>query len=359
MRESTANVLENESSVAANETAEPLRQPFQAYALTFLPQLIPRVWGGRNLERYGKLLAGEDPFGESWEISDVEDQSSIIANGPYTGKTLRDLMEHHRDALLGDWPTDDRFPLLFKLLDAQKNLSVQVHPSDADLERNNARQRTGKTEAWVILEREPGARLIHGDHPEVSRDFLLDRLSNSSPLSSEEEEELFHWSETEPGDVVFVPAGTIHALGAGVLLLEVQQTSDITYRVYDWGRVGLNGRPRDLHLDDARSVEPVDSSTVPLTRLRDHSERGASELLYCEQFCMELMNLDESPLPCETDGAFHVLAGIEGASVFTSPRGDHLELHAGEFALIPAVMGPYELAAGRSKAKCLRVLRPR
>lgn len=337
---------------------------------------MERVWGGHALTRLARGAPGvsapaaraRQPVGESWEISDVEGQPSRVARGDYAGWSLRRLVEEFPDELLGPGADTDRFPLLIKLLDARQNLSVQVHPRDEDLARGPlaareeaaGRGKRGKTEAWIILDAEPGAEVIHGLAPGVDRRDLMGRLREieGGALAPGEDRDLFQWVPVEVGDVVFVPAGTIHALGGGIVLLECQETSDITYRVYDWGRPGADGRPRELHLDEAELVGEPENAPCPWARLGAAPARGArprvETVLECDKFRIEAVLLAEGTAT-EADttagGApgFHILVGLDGRARCLGPRGETLELERARPALLPAALGAYRLTgAGRS-----------
>jgi len=337
--------------------------PDLARALTFEPRLEERVWGGRALERYGKILLPGLRVGESWEISDVEGMASRVSRGPCRGSPLREIVRSFPEAILGPARKGpDSFPLLFKLIDAREDLSVQVHPSDEDLRRAGLTAH-GKTEAWVILEAEPGAGIIHGLAAGVEREafFSLMEGLRGEPLGREREEALFRWVSVNRGDVIFVPAGTIHAIGKGILLLEVQQTSDITYRIYDWGRRGDGGKPRSLHIREARAVGEPARVPCPIARIEDSpGERGIAPLMACEKFRVELLSLGagregeasstaEGPAP-----GFHVLAGYRGEVRYEAPGDEPLEIRAGSFVLLPAALGPYALHAEGGDAAVLR-----
>jgi mannose-6-phosphate isomerase len=343
---------------------------FRPYAMRFEPQLQTRVWGGRSLANLGKSLPSEQRYGESWEVSDVEGKSSRVVDGAYEGWSLTRLLEFFPSQLLGH--PIGAFPLLFKLLDAQENLSVQVHPADEDLERTGATRANpllrGKTEAWIILDAQPGAEVLHGLAPGVERADVVRRLQelDGRALSDEEVRRLFRWVEVKPGDVVFVPAGTIHALGEGIVLLEVQQTSDITYRLYDWGRLGLDGKPRRLHL--AESLEVVEPGTIrcPWTRFGEPVEEpGIRSLVDSDKFHVELVELTagrvvETTTTVGNDHEFHILAGLDDVTEYRSADGaDALSLNRGEFALLPAVLGGYSLASRGDTGRCLRVSCPK
>jgi mannose-6-phosphate isomerase len=228
--------------------------------LRFEPYLRPMVWGGRRLaEALGRPLPTGDAYGEAWVISDHASHRSVVADGPLAGRTLRDLMEHDRQDLLG--PTADRpgpFPWLVKLLDANDWLSVQVHPNDEQAARLWPGE-GGKTEAWFILDAAPGGRVYAGLKPGVEESRLRAALADGTAA------DCLHAFAPRPGDCLFLPAGTVHAVGGGVLMAEVQQTSDATFRLYDWGRVGADGRPRKLHVEEAMAC--IDWTRGPVAPL--------------------------------------------------------------------------------------------
>jgi mannose-6-phosphate isomerase len=211
------------------------------YPLTFHPIFKERVWGGRNLERlYCKALPPGVPIGESWEICDRPGDVSIVANGPLAGKDLRWLMENHASDLLGSAKSESgRFPLLIKILDAQEVLSLQVHPP---AEKAAALGGEPKTEMWYIAEAAPGAELYVGLRRGATQAEFERRLRDGTVA------DCIHRFKVRQDDAIFLPSGRVHALGAGLVIFEIQQNSDTTYRVFDWNRVGLDGKPRDLHI---------------------------------------------------------------------------------------------------------------
>ncbi len=327
---------------------------FTPYPITFVPQLQERVWGGDGLRRYGRNVAESGaPIGESWELSDVDEQLSRVASGAYEGTRLRDLLERFPTKLLGAAARapDGAFPLLVKLLDARQNLSVQVHPSDDDLARQGL-VAAGKTEAWIILDAEPGSQIVHGV---AAQGELFETLKRRGQrLTSAEEQQLFRWIDVARGDVVFVPAGTIHALGRGITLLEVQQTCDTTYRIYDWGRVGLDGAPRALHLEQAESVSSFEVVECPWSRIPAVAagEPGGAvrPLLECQYFSIELVDLAadaaEVPLtttPRDATSTCHILIGYGGGAEIVAPSSGAMSLRQGDVALLPAALGDYQL----------------
>jgi mannose-6-phosphate isomerase len=225
--------------------------------LVFEPYLRPMVWGGRRLESLvGKGLPAEGAFGESWEISGHPLHVSRVAEGPLRGVTLAELCSKHGRELFGDAPADlSRFPLLIKFLDCHEHLSVQVHPTD-ELAARLALRESGKTEAWVILEADANARIYAGLLRGTTR-ADVERAVAAGTVTS-----CLHSFTPKPGDCVFLPAGTVHAVGGGVLMAEVQQTSDATFRLFDWNRLGTDGKPRALHIRE--SLQAIDWSAGPV-----------------------------------------------------------------------------------------------
>ena len=210
--------------------------------LTFTPILKERIWGGRRLaETFGKPLPDQVPIGESWEITDRPEGVSVVATGPLAGKDLRWLMTHHGEALLGRVPAPgERFPWLIKLLDCTDDLSLQVHPP---AHKAAALRGEPKTEMWYFAETRPGSRIYVGLRNGIIREEFSRKVADGTVA------DCFHAHDTRAGDAMFVPSGRVHALGGGNLVFEIQQNSDTTYRVFDWNRVGLDGKPRDLHLE--------------------------------------------------------------------------------------------------------------
>src|SRR5215204_3567653 len=213
------------------------------YPLTFQPIFKERIWGGRNLERlYRKQLPAKNAIGESWEITDRPEGVSVIANGPLAGKDLRWLMEEHRAELLGRDFSAERFPLLIKILDCQDTLSVQVHPPAKIAAELGGEP---KTEMWYIADATAEAKLYAGLKRGVTRDEFEKRIADGSVADA------LHSLKVQAGDVMFLPSGRVHAIGAGNVIFEIQQNSDTTYRVFDWNRVGLDGTPRELHVRES------------------------------------------------------------------------------------------------------------
>ena len=223
------------------------------YPLTLQPLFKERVWGGQRLaDLYHKPLPAGASIGESWEVSDRPGDENIITNGHFAGKSLRWLMTHHLSELLGDTrPQGERFPLLVKILDAQDKLSLQVHPPAALASNLHGEP---KTEMWYIAHAEPGAELFVGLKPGVTR-TAFEQAIPAGQLA-----DCFHRITVKSGDAMFLPSGRVHAIGAGLVIFEIQQNSDTTYRVFDWNRLGLDGKPRALHI--AESLASIDFNDV-------------------------------------------------------------------------------------------------
>jgi len=302
-----------------------------------------RVWGGRRLaEVLGKDLPGPGPFGECWEISDCGDDLSVVEGGPWDGWTLRSLLGAHPEAVLGR--PGSRFPLLFKTIDASMALSVQVHPGERD-EALGVPGVRSKTEAWVILDAPPDGRIVYGLTEGADREAFFDLAAAGDAGGLEK---LLAWKGVRPGDVVFIPAGTIHAIGEGILLLEIQENSDTTYRIHDWGRAGLDGRPRALHLEEARAVRARPSGIpCPYGSLRGLGD-GLSPLVDCPPFRIQALRIDRAGASFRigTEGGFGVLGGVWGRSEVRSlDGGPPREVGRGGFLLIPAAAGGIEVRA--------------
>lgn len=241
--------------------------------ITFTPLYKERVWGGRGLEsKLGRTLPPEQVIGESWEIVDRPEAQSTVAEGDYTGKTIRDLLENHTAEIMGPhYDPQKTFPILVKWLDCQDRLSLQVHPP-AEIAPNLGGE--PKTENWYIADCDPGASLIVGLKNGVTRQQF------ETALRADQAEALVHRFPVKPGDSILVESGRMHAIDAGNLILEIQQNSDTTYRVYDWARVGLDGKPRQLHIEESlQSIDFQDYEPSTLT-----IQPGIQTLADCSEF---------------------------------------------------------------------------
>ena len=305
----------------------------KVYPLKFAPLFKEKVWGGRKLARVlGKSLPSEQRIGESWEISGYGDDVSIVANGPYQGMGLHRMAADFGEALLGTDVPPGRFPLLFKFVDATDRLSVQVHPDDA-YARRTEHGALGKTEAWVIVDARPGARLVRGLEPGV------DSATFRRAVEEGRLDEILHWIEVSPGDVIFVPAGQVHAIGAGILLYEVQQSSDVTYRVYDWGR------PRPLHVEKALEVTRFETLPDLVEGIQVEEDGGTrTALVSCPYFSVVRLDV-RSSMEDQCDGrSFHVLSVLGGRGEIRWGAHQAMPIERGESLLLPAQLGAYEVS---------------
>ncbi len=328
--------------------------PSPLYPLRFEPILKRYIWGGRRLgTELGKPLGEGSDYAESWELVDRRDDESRVAAGPLQGAMLGQLVRDRGAELLGRHHPQPRFPLLIKFLDARQTLSVQVHPNDAQAARLTQPD-LGKTEAWVVLAAEPGSLIYAG----LKRGF--DRPAFERELHRGTAELCLHRFEPRPGDCVFLPAGTVHALGAGLLVAEIQQSSDTTYRLHDWNRVGPDGQPRALHVEQALAVidferGPVDPvcSSAPNHRRQPGSRR---RLIACDKFVLDRWNLTEPATVGQPDRC-HILVVLSGAvNVAGDPAGRPLQ--RGETLLLPAALGATVIEPTESAAVLLDAYLP-
>jgi mannose-6-phosphate isomerase len=294
-----------------------------------------KVWGGRNLERLlNKNLPPGALIGETWEAW----EGCAIENGKHQGRTLGSLLEKDGEGILGAASAvKGRFPLLFKFIDAQDDLSVQVHPNDAGAQVMEG-QPFGKTEAWYILHSEPSASLILG----FSKDAESERLVSS--IRDKKLTDLLSFVQVQRGDVLFVPAGTVHAIGKGIVLAEIQENSDITYRLYDWGRAG---RGRDLHIAQALEVlecKPLAKPKIPSIVLH-HESFDQRYLVACKYFGFELLQVHKPSRELMLNEKFHLLSIIEGEADILFGQGLRWNVSAkqGQTLLLPARLGVYAI----------------
>ncbi len=305
------------------------------YPLRFRPILRRYLWGGRRLATLlGKPLGPGSDYAESWEIVDHGEDQSTVLHGHLAGATLSKLVRQRGVELLGRHHPRERFPLLLKFLDAHKTLSVQVHPNDAQAARQSPPD-AGKTEAWVVVAAEPGSLIYAGLRPGVERSTLEHAIRNGAC------EELLHRFEPSVGDCVFIPAGTVHALGAGLVVAEIQQSSDTTFRLFDWNRVGTDGRPRPLHVDQALDVIDFHRGPVGPQQPEPTETAGREMLVECEHFVLQRRRFTE-PQTVGGDDRCHILTVVEG-SVRVAGEPSAESLAAGATVLLPASLGPVEL----------------
>ncbi len=309
-----------------------------SYPLQLIPEYRDYLWGGQRL-RPGQLTA------EAWAIY----EGDRIAAGPLAGRTLADVAAEYGPALLGQRATErtgTRFPLLVKILDVAQWLSLQVHPDDALAVALEGPGHFGKTEAWHVVEAEPGAQFIAGLRSETTAEALAAAIRRGTIL------DWVQYRDVRPGDTALMPARTVHALGPGLLIYEVQQTSDLTYRVFDWNRPATPGRP--LHIEKSLAVaNPAAAATLQHAPVLGDGERA--RLATCAYFTLELIASQGKPVTLHTAGrTFHALTVIEGAAEFVpltagpqeetgTPTSAPLVLKRFDSVIIPADCGPYQL----------------
>ncbi|WP_165423740.1 type I phosphomannose isomerase catalytic subunit [Ktedonosporobacter rubrisoli] len=313
------------------------------YPIRLEASLHETIWGGRHLEQGGwkQLPAGNVAIGESWET----EVSNIVQNGLYAGKTLGDLVTEMGPALLGPQAMlvfGQRFPLLAKFLDANAQLSVQVHPEDGYAAKHE-NGKLGKTEFWYILSAEPGATIVHGFETATTRADVQSAIENVNL------DQLLHEEPVQAGDVIFVPAGTVHAIGSGVLLYELQEYSDVTYRMYDYGRLTASGKPRELHIERSLDVARFDVSPqikmhpVTLPAASGYEDRC---LVASRYFLTREMSFKEGTTLDDKTSESCIIISSLGAELEVS-YGPALEqresLARGQTMVLPAALGTYRL----------------
>ncbi len=329
------------------ENASSLKEP-----LRFERILLEKLWGGQKLTEMGLTLPDGASIGESWELSDRAESPSQVAAGNFKGRSLRGLMLSEENALLGDSKPSrsGHFPLLIKYLDASKALSVQVHPNLVEAERLSVTD-GGKSECWYVLAAEPGSLIYLGLRPEV------DAATFSKNVGSSDVVDLLQSFTVKAGQFVFVPAGTVHSIGAGITLLEVQENSDITLRIHDWDRVDAEGQARELHIDDALLVTdfenvPVGPIDATFTDCGDSNKRAA--LGECDAFAVDLLDI-AGKFPLETGNLAQVYVVTRGNGELRLPEdGGVWELRHGEVWLIPANLGPHAIESRSAELHILR-----
>ncbi|MFT6864794.1 MAG: mannose-6-phosphate isomerase [Akkermansiaceae bacterium] len=288
--------------------------------IIFSPIYMTRVWGGRSLEStYQRLLPDGQPYGESWEISDREHEQSVVDRGRFAGKTLHELWSNHREEIFGTDLTGERFPLLIKILDARDDLSIQVHPPQEVAPKLGGEP---KTEMWYIANCDPGAKLYVGVKKGSTRESFENSLSDGTVAQQ------VHAIEPGRGDSIFIASGRLHAIGAGFLIYEIQQNSDTTYRVFDWNRMGLDGKPRDLHI--AESIASIDFEDFE----PGMDTPDGNTLATCEYFTVDQLDLKAGDPITNPNDRFSItvvsgeITDIEGQTFrmgdfFIFPRGAH------------------------------------
>ena len=317
--------------------------------LKFQPLLKSTIWGGNKIIAFKHLDIQQENVGESWEISGVKGNESIVADGEYEGKNLNEVVAELKDSFLGTENYKrfgNEFPLLIKFIDANRDLSIQVHPND-EIARKQGKER-GKTEMWYVLDAKPGSYLYCGFKSQISKEEYKQRIADGTIT------DVLARHEVKAGDVFYIPAGRVHAICSGIMLAEIQQSSDVTYRIYDYNRPGLDGKPRELHTELA--AEALDFS-VSDSYGSDYSHEAnkPNVILDTEFFCVRVSDLDKA---CHYDmkgfDSFVVCMCLKGdCKIKVNETGDELVLKEGYTCLIPAAIADYEITPVGEKTKVL------
>ena len=317
------------------------------YPIKLTPAFKDYLWGGTRLrDDFGKDC-DYDKVAESWELSCHKDGASVVANGEHAGKTLAQYIETEGKAVLGkNCERFEQFPILIKLIDAKDNLSVQVHPNNEYAQRVEGEY--GKTEMWYIVDCDEGAELLYGFKKEVSKDEFASRIKDNTLL------EITQSVPVKKGDVFFIEAGTLHAIGKGILIAEIQQNSNTTYRIYDYGRVGADGKPRELHIDKAVEVTDLcPAKPYPVTEAFEENGAVKRLLSKCEYFTVYSVDVAEKACFNADGTSFHNVLILEGNAELSC--GDTtLALKKGDSVFVPANCGEYTIA-GNFKSVFTRI----
>ncbi len=301
------------------------------YPLKFEPILKTIVWGGEKIAPYKEIETEQKHIGESWELSGVAGNESVVADGPLKGKTIAQLVKEYKGELVGKHVYDntgDEFPLLIKFIDALSDLSIQVHPND-ELAAKRHNGSKGKTEMWYVVAADEGAHLLTGLTEKITPEEYAAKVADGTIT------DVLARYEVHPGDVFFLPAGRIHAICGGCFIAEIQQTSNITYRIYDYGRLGLDGKPREVHTELAKDA--IDYTVYPDYRTQYTPEKDTEvEVVSCKYFTTSIYDLT---LPYAKDlseiDSFMVVMCLEGRGTL-EVDGEEVSVHQGETVLIPA-----------------------
>lgn len=306
------------------------------YPLQFEPILKDRIWGGTKLKTYLNKPIVSEITGESWEISTVENDVSIIANGVFKGKSLNELINDFPEKVLGAKVFEQfgkQFPLLFKYLDAREDLSIQVHPNDElAAKRHNS---FGKTEMWYVMQADNEARLIVGFKEKSSSEEYIQHLENKTLLS------ILDTKKVKKGDVFFLETGTVHAIGAGIVIAEIQQTSDVTYRLYDFDRVDASGNTRELHVDLA--LEAINYDKVEAQKEYLKIENTSNEVVDCSYFTTNFIPLNGNLNVNKNQNSFTVYMCVDGDFELILNE-EKYSYKKGDTVLIPASLTDFQLS---------------
>lgn len=326
-----------------------MMQDDRLYPYVLRPKLAPAIWGGDALvKRFGKAGDPSERIGETWECWD----ENAVINGPLAGRTVAQLRSELGSDFMGDLDAARIFPILTKIIDARDSLSVQVHPDDAYAQRVE-HQPNGKTECWYVMEAEPGAQLVMGWTRDVTREEYERRVSDGT-LG-----DILHRVPVTPGDAFYIPAGMLHAIGAGIVIFETQQASDLTYRIFDWNRVGQDGKPRQLHVQKAADVlDYRESQTGALAELVYASEGFTRTALIADtHFVVERITATETPAAMSTRGRPLILMALEHGLQLACTGGS-ARLEPYQTALVPAAASQVRISAPGESARFFCVSPP-
>ena len=312
------------------------------YPLKFEPILKKRIWGGDKLHKILNKKSAQPNIGESWELSDVEGDTSIVSNGSLKGQALKQLLNEFQHDLIGHQNHrifGNKFPLLIKFIDAKEDLSIQLHPNDElASKRHNS---FGKTEMWYVMQADKDSNLIVGFNQKVTPELYLKHLQDKTLP------EILNFNKVKAGDTYFIEVGRVHAIGAGVMLAEIQQTSDITYRVYDWDRKDEHGNERELHNDlalDAIDFDMEDNFKVQYSKVENHS----NEMIKCPYFTTNYLHLTSKLNKENHHDSFMIYICVEGSAKIVTEN--HSEtINTGETVLMPAAITNFEISTENAK----------
>lgn len=306
------------------------------YPIKFEPILKEKIWGGSKLEKKLNKKTSTNNIGESWEVSSVKDDISIVANGEFKGENLKDLIKKYKDSLVGNSVYKvfkNNFPLLIKFIDAADDLSVQLHPNDVlAKKRHNS---FGKTEMWHIIQADESSRLILGFKNGITKSDYKKYLKEGNLP------QILNEVSVNKGDTFFIPTGTVHAIGGGILLAEIQQTSDITYRVYDWDRLDDSGNSRRLHKREA--LDAINFGFKGERMVYENEENQSNQMVSCNYFTTNYLHLNANKEINNKDkDSFVIYMCIEGEAVFSGYEFEE-KVRFGETVLIPAALQEFEI----------------
>ncbi len=319
------------------------------YPLLFKPNLHTVVWGGQRLRQYKGMEPNDEPIGESWEVSAVPSSTSIVANGPWTGKLLTEVIDEAPEDILGkavNKKYGGKLPLLVKFIDAKRDLSIQVHPNDEMAQREHGKM--GKSEMWYVIRADEGSYLYAGFNKEITPEEYQQRVSDGTIV------DVLAKHYVSPGDVFYLPAGRVHAICGGIMLAEVQQSSDVTYRIFDYNRPGLDGKPRELHTKLAAQALDYHVEKNYRTEYADTGNR-AVQIIDTPYFDVRVMEVSKSfHRDLRKYDSFVISMCIEGdCKIVIRSTGDEIVLHEGNSTLIPAAIADFDIIPLNGKSKTI------